>query len=137
MTPAKAIQELHDTWQRITGQRLLLDCMRERAWFDWLQRGLTVGDLRMLLDNMQARIRAGKLSPTSLKFRYIVGNVDQSEEDVAELKARRRIAAAKPMDRGRAEVMTATGRAEEAKPDDAMSAAELVEKLRLWRKENA
>jgi hypothetical protein len=81
---------MHATWERHTGQRLTLDPMRERVWFDWLKRGLTESDLVLLVNSIQARIRAGKLSPTSLKFRYVIGDTDQAEEDVAELKARRR-----------------------------------------------
>ena len=127
------IHSLHAAWERLTGQRLVLDCMRERCWFDWLERGLTDQDLELLVRSAQARIRAGKLSPSSLKFRYMLGNTDQAEEDVAELKARKRQTRPET-DPGKAAVLRATGRQAEAPAPEAVPAripvAEVIAAMR-------
>jgi len=144
MDRIEEIRRLHATWERLTGQRLVLDAMRERAWFDWLERGLTESDLALLVRDLQGKIRAGKCSPAGLKFRYVVANVDQAEEDVAELKARRRRAAGPSP--GKAAVLRATGREAENPPAAAAQAGDVMRRsaeleqarraLRAWLEAN-
>jgi hypothetical protein len=139
------VRALHAAWERLTGQRLVLDCMRERAWWDWIQRGLGVEDLELLLAELRARVRAGRLNPSSIKFRFIVGNPDQAEEDIAEIKARRRPNPA--ADAGRVAALQAAGRTGDATHQgesrmkaapvpDAVPVADVVARLRQWREEN-
>ena len=109
MDRAAEIAEMHTEYQRLTGYPVVL-AGREWTWFEWLKRGLTVEDLRLLIREKRRRIRAGELTPQSLTFRNLAGNADYAEEDIAVLRARSR---GPTIDRARADVLRASGRTED------------------------
>lgn len=106
MSRAAQISAYHAEYQRLTGQRVTL-LGREWVWWEWIQRELTLDDLRLLIRDKQRRIRQGELPPQSIAFRNAVANADFAEEDILLLRARTR---ARPADPARAAVLRATGR---------------------------
>jgi len=127
------ILALHDEYVRLTGFSISI-LGREHAWWEWDRRGLTVADLRALVAEKRRRVKVGELPPASLTFRNLVANVDYAEEDIAELRARRRVGP--PMDPNKASVLHQTGRAVQGSTvpsstvqGSARPASQIVEKL--------
>ena len=107
MSPAEQqARELHDTFCRVTRQALPYDMGRESAWFAWIRKGLTPGDLVKLIKHHQRERSEGRPA-RSLLFRSIVVNVDWAIEDLAAIRANERV---QRPDKGLAEAMQATGR---------------------------
>lgn len=103
------ILALHDEYVRLTGFSISI-LGREHAWWEWDRRGLTVADLRALVAEKRRRIKLGELPPASMTFRNLVANVDYAEEDIAELRARRRVGP--PLDPNKASLLRQTGRSD-------------------------
>ena len=104
---------LHDEYCRLTGFKVTF-FGREHVWYEWARRELTVADLRALIAEKRRRVKVGELPPASLTFRNLVANVDYAEEDIAELRARRRTGP--PMDPNKASLLRQTGRAASPSP---------------------
>lgn len=116
--PRVTIQQLHQLYVEVTGHAVSLGFDRERAWFDFLARGFTEDDLRLVIEKIKSGIRRGERRPAALKFHNLIVQLDYFEEDLCEARA---IARVKRVNPGRAAVLRATGRddrppTEEAKP---------------------
>ena len=122
------ILALHDEYVRLTGFSISI-LGREHAWWEWERRGLTVADLRALVAEKRRRVKVGELPPASLSFRNLVANVDYAEEDIAELRARRRVGP--PMNPAKASLLRQTGRDVTPRPQtqSARPCSEIVTKL--------
>jgi len=107
MTSAnQQINDLHRAYCSAVGIDLPLNMYRESVWAGWLRAGLSANDIATLVSHHQW-LAAHDLPARSLKFRSIIANIDYAEEDLAEIRARRR---APPPQLNRTAVLAATGR---------------------------
>lgn len=129
----QSILALHDEYVRLTGFKVSI-LGREHAWYEWVRRELGVPELRLLIAEKRRRIKAGELQSVSLTFRNLVANVDYAEEDIAELRARRRSSAGVPQG-DKASLLRQTGRSVSPSPsgrgqgEGERTAAQIVTKL--------
>ena len=108
------IELLHKLYGQLTGLLIPLDMQRESMWFEWQRRGHGELELREVVAHLQRGIREQRRNVGALKFRNLIGSPDYFEEDLAEARANRRAAAAKPSP-PLASVLRATGRPVEPK----------------------
>jgi len=123
MTQAYAdIRALHSAYQSATGFDIALDFQRESQWYEAWKRGIRAQDITALIGLM--RWKAKHDQPVrSLKFRTFVGNADYLEEDVQEMRARKRVVLPNA---AKATVLQATGRPVAPEPPKAKSVADLL-----------
>lgn len=123
------IKALHAAYVESTGFELPLSFEREYAWGEWLRRGFTPDDVRLLVRHHRELAKRGEPA-RSLKFRSLVANIEYSEEDIAELRSRRRVPPPQP---NRESILRQTGRAPaETMPPSGETAApakELVDRF--------
>lgn len=91
------IQQLHSTWAKSTGISLPLDAHRQQQWEDWIRvmapmlkegnyrPGYTLVDaLKDIIAFRRAKFaHAPDIMQNMLAFRYLVGNPDYCQEDLA------------------------------------------------------
>jgi hypothetical protein len=75
------IQQLHQTYCRLTGQNLSLRFDRERLWFELLRAGFTLADLTQVVRYLQREIRYARRNVGALKLSNLL-QVDRFEEDL-------------------------------------------------------
>lgn len=74
------ITAAHQFYCQLTGQSLRLGFDRERQWYEWLQAGFTLQDLRRVIFYLQREIRLGRRNVGSLKLSNLL-QPDRFEED--------------------------------------------------------
>jgi hypothetical protein len=75
------LQQLHQTYCRLTGQNLSWRFDRERLWFEFLQAGFTADDLRQVIRYLQKEIRHTRRNVGALKLSNLL-QLDRFEEDL-------------------------------------------------------
>lgn len=84
-TPALPIpaqlEQLHQTYGRLTGQNLSLGFERERLWFEFLRAGFTLADLVQVVRYLQKEIRHTRRNVGALKLSNLL-QLDRFEEDL-------------------------------------------------------
>jgi hypothetical protein len=75
------IQQLHQTYCRLTGQNLSLGFDRERLWFELLRAGFTQADLTQVVSYLQKEIRQARRNVGALKLSNLL-QLDRFEEDL-------------------------------------------------------
>jgi len=75
------IQELHQTYCRLTGQNLSLRFDRERLWYEFLRAGFTERDLIQVVGYLQKEIRQTRRNVGALKLSNLL-QLDRLEEDL-------------------------------------------------------
>jgi hypothetical protein len=75
------IEQLHQTYCRLTGQNLSLRFDRERLWFEFLRAGFTLADLVEVLRYLQKEIRHTRRNVGALKLSNLL-QLDRFEEDL-------------------------------------------------------
>jgi hypothetical protein len=75
------IQELHQTYCRLTGQNLSLRFDRERLWFEFHRAGFTLADLTQVIGYLQKEIRHTRRNVGALKLSNLL-QLDRFEEDL-------------------------------------------------------
>jgi len=75
------IEQLHQTYCRLTGQNLSLRFDRERLWFEFLRAGFTVADLAQVVRYLQKEIRHTRRHVGALKLSNLL-QPDRFEEDL-------------------------------------------------------
>jgi len=75
------IQQLHQTYCRLTGQNLSLGFDRERLWFELLRAGFTQADLIQVVRYLQKEIRQARRNVGALKLSNLL-QLDRFEEDL-------------------------------------------------------
>ena len=75
------IQELHQTYCRLTGQNLSLRFDRERLWYEFLRAGFSAQDLKSVVAYLQKEIRASRRNVGALKLSNLL-QLDRFEEDL-------------------------------------------------------
>lgn len=130
------IREMHSAYCAGTGFALALDFAREMVWFEVWRRGIRAADVRDLIAENRRRTKLG-IPARSLLFRNFAGSPDFMEEDLAELRAQKRVPRRDP---ARAAVLRATGRPEAPEPPQGrpvgavLSGEEMARRLKEWRK---
>lgn len=103
------IASLHREYRLHTGMDLRLDFERERQWWEWVKRGGTVEDLRLVIQYLKKKVHKKERNPGCLKFSNLIAMPDLYEEDKAMAKAEAR----KPKPTERDSVLRSTGRSTE------------------------
>ena len=75
------IQQLHQTYGRLTGQDLSLRFDRERLWFEFLRAGFTLADLIRVVRYLQSEISSSRRNVGALKLSNLL-QLDRFEEDL-------------------------------------------------------
>ena len=83
-TPASLlaqIEQLHQTYGRLTAQNLCLHFERERLWLEFLRAGFTLADLVQVVRYLQREIRHTRRNVGALKLSNLL-QLDRFEEDL-------------------------------------------------------
>jgi hypothetical protein len=75
------VQQLHQTYCRLTGQNLSLRFDRERLWFEFFRAGFTLADLTQVVGYLQKEIPSGRRNVGALKLSNLF-QLDRFEEDL-------------------------------------------------------
>jgi hypothetical protein len=75
------LEQLHQTYCRLTGQNLALRFDRERLWFEFLRAGFTLADLVQVVRYLQREIRHTRRNVGALKLSNLL-QLDRFEEDL-------------------------------------------------------
>ena len=75
------LEQLHQTYCRLTGQNLSLRFDRERLWFEFLRAGFTLADLSQVVRYLQKEIRHTRRNVGALKLSNLL-QLDRFEEDL-------------------------------------------------------
>jgi len=76
-----AIQQAHQIYGQLTGQKLVLRFDRERLWYDFLRAGFTVEHLAQVIRYLQKQIRHSRRNVGALKLSNLL-QLDRFEEDL-------------------------------------------------------
>lgn len=75
------LEELHQTYGRLTGQNLSWRFDRERLWFEFHRAGFTLADLIQVIGYLQKEIRQTRRNVGALKLSNLL-QLDRFEEDL-------------------------------------------------------
>ena len=75
------LEQLHQTYCRLTGQHLSMGFDRERLWFEFLRAGFTLADLCRVIRYLQKEIRHTRRNVGALKLSNLL-QLDRFEEDL-------------------------------------------------------
>jgi hypothetical protein len=75
------LEELHQTYCRLTGQTLSWRFDRERLWWEFLHTGFTLADLIQVIRYLQKEIRHTRRNVGALKLSNLL-QLDRFEEDL-------------------------------------------------------
>ena len=75
------LEQLHQTYCRLTGQNLSLRFDRERLWFEFHRAGFTQADLVRVVRYLQKEIRHTRRNVGALKLSNLL-QLDRFEEDL-------------------------------------------------------
>jgi len=75
------LDQLHQTYCRLTGQNLALRFDRERLWFEFHRAGFTLADLTQVVRYLQKEIRHTRRNVGALKLSNLL-QLDRFEEDL-------------------------------------------------------
>lgn len=75
------ILQAHQLYCQLTGQKLRLDFLRERQWYELLHQGFTLAELRRVIAYLQREIREGRRNVGALKLSNLL-QPDRFEEDL-------------------------------------------------------
>jgi hypothetical protein len=78
---AARIAQAHALYCQLTGQTLSLRFERERMWYELLQTGVSLDDLRRVIRYLQREIREGRRYVGALKLSNLL-QPDRFEEDL-------------------------------------------------------
>lgn len=78
---SQLIDQAHQLYCQLTGQKLRLDFWRERQWYELLHQGFTLDDLRRVITYLQREIREGRRNVGALKLSNLL-QPDRFEEDL-------------------------------------------------------
>jgi hypothetical protein len=90
------IQQLHQTYCRLTAQNLSLRFDRERLWYEFLRAGFTAPDLIQVVVYLQKEIRQTRRNVGALKLSNLL-QLDRFEEDLNISRVRLGPAASPPL----------------------------------------
>ena len=77
----RRLEQLHQTYCRLTGQSLSLPFDRERLWYEFHRAGFTLADLVQVVRYLQKEIRHTRRNVGALKLSNLL-QLDRFEEDL-------------------------------------------------------
>ena len=77
----RQILQAHELYGELTGQKLRLDFVRERQWYELLHQGFTLQQVRQVITYLQREIREGRRNVGALKLSNLL-QPDRFEEDL-------------------------------------------------------
>lgn len=80
-------QTIHEFYLQLTGLPIPYSMQRHYNWEQWLCRGHTREDLKLVISYLSGRIKDGKRQRECLLFRNLISNVEYFEEDLAMARA--------------------------------------------------
>src|SRR5438309_2132804 len=89
------LEQLHQTYCRLTAQNLSLRFDRERLWFEFLRAGFTLADLLQVVRYLQKEIRHTRRNVGALKLSNLL-QLDHFEEDLNISRVRLTVQAPRP-----------------------------------------
>jgi hypothetical protein len=95
MNAPAQITQAHELYCRLTGQKLRLDYVRERQWYELLHQGFTLDEVRRVILYLQREIREGRRNVGALKLSNLL-QPDRFEEDLNIRRVRLEPPAARP-----------------------------------------
>lgn len=84
-----SMKSLHSSYCSLSGLNLDLDMWRERCWFEW-SRKFTEADLKLVIAHIKSTIENPTIRLRMLSFRYLISQLDNFEEYLAQAKALQR-----------------------------------------------
>lgn len=81
MNAPAQIAQAHQLYCQLTGQKLRLDYVRERQWYELLHQGFTLEEVRRVILYLQREIREGRRNVGALKLSNLL-QPDRFEEDL-------------------------------------------------------
>jgi len=75
------IQQAHELYCELTGQKLRLDYLRQRQWYELLHQGFTLVEIRRVIVYLQREIREARRNVGALKLSNLL-QPDRFEEDL-------------------------------------------------------
>jgi len=78
---SQQILQAHQLYCQLTGQKLRLDYLRERQWYELLHQGFTLIEVRRVIVYLQREIREGRRNVGALKLSNLL-QPDRFEEDL-------------------------------------------------------
>ncbi len=78
---SQQILQAHQLYCQFTGQKLRLDYLRERQWYELLHQGFTLIEVRRVIVYLQREIREGRRNVGALKLSNLL-QPDRFEEDL-------------------------------------------------------
>jgi hypothetical protein len=78
---SQQILQAHELYCQLTGQKLRLDYLRERQWYELLHQGFTLIEVRRVIVYLQREIREGRRNVGALKLSNLL-QPDRFEEDL-------------------------------------------------------
>lgn len=105
------INALHAAYVEITGMEIRCDYSRMSAWQEFIHRGFTLDDLKMVCFEIRRGFSTGARHPGAFKFHNLIVNIEYFEEELAMARANMR--SRRPPMTERDKIMKQTGRATE------------------------
>lgn len=87
MNQNTSIQELHETYCRLSRMQVKLAFNRESSWYNFTQAGFTKADLEAVLQRLVRLVEQGERRVEALKFSNTVEALDRFEEELAVIRA--------------------------------------------------
>jgi hypothetical protein len=81
MNASAQITQAHQLYCRLTGQKLRLDFVRERQWYELFHQGFTLEEVHRVILYLQREIREGRRNVGALKLSNLL-QPDRFEEDL-------------------------------------------------------
>lgn len=81
MNAPAQIAQAHQLYCQLTGQKLRLDYVRERQWYELWHQGFTLEEVRRVILYLQREIREGRRNVGALKLSNLL-QPDRFEEDL-------------------------------------------------------
>lgn len=116
------LREMHGAYQRGTGLELPLTWANRFSWEALWKEGVRAADVALVIAHLR-RKAARQLPVRGFRFSSFIGHTEHFLEDLAEARAHARV---RRPDRGRAEVLVASGREPGPAPGPARSAGEII-----------
>lgn len=129
----ETVNTLHETYCQAMALEFELTQADERRWLQGVVAGLDADMLRLVIFDRRKRITAGVRNKECLLVRNLVGSdeaVADTMNEAAVIRAQMRV---KVMPKGKADVLTATGRSAEAETNRVVTPAE-IEAIKVLRK---
>jgi hypothetical protein len=119
------VAALHATYIEVTGLEISCPYERECAWVEFIKRGFTTDDLKLVVAEIRKGISAGERRPAALMFRNLIQDIGRFEEDLCSIRAKLR-GRKTPAQIAKQSVLQSAGRPDAEPTHDAKAGRELA-----------